>query len=503
MNRNRQYLKKTDRLLLNSFLEYKTLSFSNGVTLIAAGLFLLFGIDFFSKTVNRGMLAVAAVYLLTCAYMAFVMRRMARDIRAAGTISDATRRLGIPLILFIFVTNIFGTIAGFTLVNKRKSVEYQLCIYMVLIDMMVIGVSMMTVFKDKLAAFFFPGIAILAAVLLFHLFVMKRVAGRVDEKQIDERMKKFFIPLLATVLTGNLFALVLVIVMHRRIHQKNREISIELVDILRRVFRNYTSCIGMLIVVFLFTISICSYLTFEYSWAEKNVYSAMFLSPSLQYPFGTDNFGRCVFSRIIFGARISLVVGVSTTIIPLIIGTMLGSLAGYHAGRTDNIIMRLLDILYAVPSILLAIAIIAAFGASTMTLILAISVYGIPVYARIVRAQVMSLSSSEYIEAARAGGATDSIIIFRHILPNSYAPIIVRATLQIGAAVLSTSALSFLGIGIPSYVPEWGNILKVGSTYLEMYPYLAIFPGLAIILLVLSFNFFGDGLRDALDPKLK
>jgi peptide/nickel transport system permease protein len=309
--------------------------------------------------------------------------------------------------------------------------------------------------------------------------------------------------LLISVATGNLFALVLAIVIYKRLNQKNKEISIELLDILRRVFRSYTSCIGMLIVVFLFAISLCSNLTFDVNWAEKNNYSAMFFSPSLEYPFGTDNFGRCVFSRIVFGARISLIVGVTATMIPLIIGSILGAFAGYYTGRTDNIIMRFLDILYAVPSIMLAIAIIAAFGASVLTLILAISVYGIPMYARIVRGQVMSLSNAEYTEAARACGASDAVIIFKHILPNTYAPIIVRATMEIGTAVLSTSALSYLGIGIPSYVPEWGNILKVGSTYLEQYPYLAIFPGFAIMLLVLSFNFFGDGLRDALDPKMK
>jgi peptide/nickel transport system permease protein len=165
--------------------------------------------------------------------------------------------------------------------------------------------------------------------------------------------------------------------------------------------------------------------------------------------------------------------------------------------------MRVLDIIYAVPVILLAIAIIASFGASVPTIILSISIYGIPVYARIVRAQVMTLSEAEYVEAAKASGATDSVIILKHIIPNSLAPVIVRATLEIGTAILTTSALSYLGVGIPSHIPEWGNLLNVGSQFLEAYPYMAIFPGIAIVALVLSFNFFGDGLRDALDPKMK
>ncbi len=165
--------------------------------------------------------------------------------------------------------------------------------------------------------------------------------------------------------------------------------------------------------------------------------------------------------------------------------------------------MRSLDILYAIPGILLAIAIIAAFGANTVNLIIALSVGAIPTYARTMRANVMQLANYEFVESARALGASDAAIIFKHIVPpNSLAPMIVKATLTIGGAVISTSSLSFLGLGIEPHIPEWGgNILKVGSTYLETHSYVAIFPGLCIMLLVLSFNFLGDGLRDALDPK--
>ena len=166
-------------------------------------------------------------------------------------------------------------------------------------------------------------------------------------------------------------------------------------------------------------------------------------------------------------------------------------------------IMRLLDVLYAIPDILLAVAIIAAFGANLVNLVIALSVSSIAVYARTVRATVLGLANSEFVEAARSCGARDWNIIFRHIIPNSMAPIIVRMTMGIGTAVLSTSSLSYLGLGVEPNMPEWGNILKIGSQYLETNPYLAIFPGLAIIILVLAFNFFGDGLRDAFDPKLK
>ena len=244
-------------------------------------------------------------------------------------------------------------------------------------------------------------------------------------------------------------------------------------------------------------------LAFDYGIAVDNDYSLILQPPSLAYPFGTDDYGRCVFTRVIFGARISLAVGIFSTAMSIAAGIILGAVAGFYSGTTDNIIMRILDIFMAIPGLLLPIAIIAAFGTNTANVIFALGVGAIPSYARTIRASVLQLQDAEFVEAARACGAKDNVIIFQHILPNSMAPLIIRATLGIGAGVTAVSSLSYLGLGIAPHIPEWGNILKAGSAYLETNPYMAIFPGFAIVLLVLAFNFLGDGLRDALDPKLK
>ncbi|MBQ3587842.1 MAG: ABC transporter permease [Oscillospiraceae bacterium] len=329
----------------------------------------------------------------------------------------------------------------------------------------------------------------------------------VNKYTFGKKPDKKFIPYayicIAGIALGNVFSFLLGIIALGKYYNKNEEVSVEWIDVIRRLFRNYMACVGMFIVIFLLSISIASVLTFDYDIAVSNNFAARLAKPSLMYPFGCDEYGRCVFTRIIFGARISLLVGMISTLAPIVFGGMLGAVAGYYGGKVDNIIMRILDVLNAVPSILLAIAIIAAFGANTTNLILALSIGGIPGYARTVRAQVMGVANQEFVEAAKACGAKDSTIIFRHIIPNSLAPVIVRATMGMGSAVLSTSSLSYLGIGVEGHIPEWGNVLKAGSKFLEQAPYIAIFPGLAIILIVLSFNYFGDGLRDALDPKLK
>ncbi len=222
------------------------------------------------------------------------------------------------------------------------------------------------------------------------------------------------------------------------------------------------------------------------------------------FVLGTDKFGRCILSRILFGAQISLLVGVIAEIIAILIGVTIGALAGYFGGFLDTVLMRLTDTFFAFPALLLAIGILAVFEKPGLfTIFVALGVVGWTPVARIVRGQVLSVKEEDYIEAARAMGANDTRIILRHILPNSLAPIIVVGTLGIASNILAEAGLSFLGLGVQPPTPSWGIMLAEGRTLIESAPWICIFPGLAILLFVLGFNLLGDGLRDALDPRLK
>lgn len=225
--------------------------------------------------------------------------------------------------------------------------------------------------------------------------------------------------------------------------------------------------------------------------------------PSATYPLGTDEFGRDVLSRIIFGTRISLKVGLVAVGFSTLIGTVLGLVAGYYGGWIDNLISRVMDVFFAFPTILLAIGIMAVLGSNLTNVMIAIGIVYTPIFTRVTRSAVIAVRHSEYVEAARALGSRDGRIIFAHILPNSMAPIIVQTTLSLGFAILAEAALSFLGLGTEPPTPSWGLMLNTGRGFMERAPWVAVFPGLAIMLAVLSFNVFGDGLRDALDPRIK
>jgi peptide/nickel transport system permease protein len=386
--------------------------------------------------------------------------------------------------------------------TRKFNTEVKLAVYTLFTDVFVIALSALNLFKPYVSDTFLPSMIVLMLIALFHLIALVLVARYTDDRSAAPGLVWIAVFLILTSVTGNLFALLLGVNLLIKLRNHGNPGTYKWEEVWSKLTRSTPSMLGLFFIIFLFSLSVCSFFTFDYAMATENNYSAILQRPSLAYPLGTDNFGRCLFSRIVFGARISLVVGFLSTVLPFIVGGALGAISGYYGRHTDNIIMRFLDILYAIPGILLAIAIIAAFGANTVNLILALSVGAIPTYARTMRANVLLVSTYEFVEAARALGTSNAAIIFKHIVPGALAPMIVKSTLTIGTAVISTSSLSFLGLGVEPHIPEWGNILKLGSTYLESHSYLAVYPGLAIIALVLSFNFLGDGLRDALDPKL-
>ncbi|MEY8339284.1 ABC transporter permease [Lachnospiraceae bacterium 62-35] len=276
----------------------------------------------------------------------------------------------------------------------------------------------------------------------------------------------------------------------------------QLLSVLKALSRNKMAVLGLVILIILLITGIFADVIAPYDYAKQDLPNA-FQHPNASHFFGTDEFGRDIFSRIVYGARMSLLVGFVSVGIAVLIGGALGAVAGYYGKRIDDTIMRLMDVLLAVPQTLLAIAIVAALGTGLINLMIAVGISSVPTYARIVRASVLTIREEEYIEAARASGTSNAKIIIKHILPNCVAPVIVQVTLGIAGAILTAAGMSFIGLGIQPPNPEWGNMLSTGRDYIRGYAYMTMFPGLAIVITVLSLNLLGDGLRDALDPKLR
>lgn len=236
--------------------------------------------------------------------------------------------------------------------------------------------------------------------------------------------------------------------------------------------------------------------------AEANLRNRL-SPPSLDYPFGTDQLGRCVFSRVLFGARVSLSIGLVVVALSALFGLLLGGAAGYYGGVLDEALMRIVDGFLAVPSMFLALAVVGFLGSGIANIMLALVAVEWTSYARVARGEMLSLKEKEFLESARALGASDIYIFTHHLLPNILAPILVVATLGIGYAILAAAGLSFLGLGMQPDVPEWGSMLNDGRLYLRTAPHLMIFPGLAITITVLAINLAGEGIRDMLDPRIK
>lgn len=274
-------------------------------------------------------------------------------------------------------------------------------------------------------------------------------------------------------------------------------------EVWKRLKRNKMAIFGLGIFAILVFLAVFADFIAPYGYDDQDPVNRAFLVPCAAFPFGTDNLGRCILSRVIYGARISLQVGIIAVGISAVLGGIIGSIAGFYGNRTDNILMRLMDVLLAIPGILLAITISATLGPGLTNAVIAVGISGTPAFARVVRASVLSVRGNEYIEAARAINASDLRIITRHILPNIMAPVIVQATLNIATAIMTAASLSFLGVGVQPPIPEWGAMLSQARGFLRDYPHTVIFPALAILLTVFAINLLGDGLRDALDPRLK
>ena len=275
-------------------------------------------------------------------------------------------------------------------------------------------------------------------------------------------------------------------------------------EIWRRLCSNKGAMAGMVIVILMVGVACSVDLIYDYNTEVI----AMNIPEKLQWPsadhwFGTDSVGRDIFTRVVYGSRYSLWIGFAATIVGTIIGMFLGSVSGYFGGNIDIVIMRGCDILGAIPGLLMGMVIVSVLGANTTNLIIALGITGAPAIARTTRAAVLTVCNSEYVESARSIGMPEWKIILKYILPNCMSPIIVAVTLRVGSAIIGASTLSFLGLGVQEPAPEWGAMLSDGRNYIRGYSYITLFPGLAIMLTVLALNMFGDGLRDAMDPKLR
>lgn len=287
---------------------------------------------------------------------------------------------------------------------------------------------------------------------------------------------------------------------NRKSFQKRSQLG----EIWRRMRKNKTAMLGLAIIIAFVLLAVFADVICDYDdMAIKQNITERLQKPGAAHWFGTDTYGRDVFARVIHGGRISLSVGFISVAISALLGGLLGATAGLYGGKVDNLIMRFMDAVVSIPSMLLTLALVAALGHGIRNLLIAITIGQIPAFTRIVRASVLSVSGQEFVESARSYGTSTFRIIYRHIIPNAIGPIIVQATMSIAGTILQISGLSFLGMGIEAPAPEWGSMLSEARPIMRSSPHLVIFPGMAIVLAALAMNLIGDGLRDALDPKLK
>jgi peptide/nickel transport system permease protein len=291
----------------------------------------------------------------------------------------------------------------------------------------------------------------------------------------------------------------MVIVMKKDNTQKTSQFR----SIVRRFMKNKLAVVGMVIFVMLLLMMVCADWIVPYDMSLKPDLQNRLLKPCPEHPFGADEMGRDVFARVVHGSRRSISIGLIVTAISAGIGCILGAISGYYGGKVDIIMMRFGDVLMSIPYMLFCITVISFLGLGMRSLIIAMSTAIMPGYARLIRASVLSLKDVEFIEAAIATGCSTPRILFKHIIPNVIGPIIVKATVGTASVILGAAGLSFIGLGIQPPTPEWGTMMSTGRTYMRTAPYLIVIPGIFIMITTLSLNLMGDGLRDALDPRLK
>lgn len=271
-----------------------------------------------------------------------------------------------------------------------------------------------------------------------------------------------------------------------------------------RLRRNRSAMAGLFVIILICLMAIFADVLADYeTQAITQNIAEKLQTPSAAHWFGTDEFGRDIFARCVHGSRVSLMMGLLSTVLSFSLGLLLGAIAGYYGGAVDSVIMRVMDMLMCIPSILLALVIVAALGTSIPNLLLAITIGNAPSFARMIRASIITVANQEYIDAARICGTKNRRIILRHIIPNTMGPIIVQATMSVAGCITATAGLSFVGMGIQAPRPEWGAMLSSGREFMRYYPHVVIIPGLFIVITALAINLFGDGLRDAMDPRLK
>lgn len=283
----------------------------------------------------------------------------------------------------------------------------------------------------------------------------------------------------------------------------NSKKNSQMKEIWRRFKKSKTAMLGLVLLILVVLMAVCADLIVPYEEAITQAPVDRLQGPSAEHWFGTDNLGRDVFARVVHGSRYSLLIGISTSVLSLLIGGLLGAIAGFYGGKVDNIIMRLTDVVMTVPPILLSLAVVAALGPNLRNLLIAITISCIPSMVRMVRSVVLTVVDNDYIEAAKSYGGSDMRSILKYVIPNALGPIIVTTTMNVANMILSASGLSFLGMGVQPPAPEWGALLSDARQFMFTAPGMLYFPGLFIVIAALSFNLAGDGLRDALDPKLK